>query len=121
MCVQATLAALDAMRKAHQNEVQREVARFKTEFIKQFQMEGHSLAIGGPKEKELELDEVRLEILSLSEKYSFKCVEAASLEEKLKMAMQQVKQSNQIIQQLELRFVTKNIFEIFLIFPHFHL
>lgn len=33
----ATLAALDAMRKAHQNEVQREVTRFKTEFINQMQ------------------------------------------------------------------------------------
>lgn len=33
---QATLAALDAMRKAHQSEVQREVARFKQEFLRQF-------------------------------------------------------------------------------------
>lgn len=35
--LQATLAALDAMRKAHQNEVQREIARFKAEFVRQFQ------------------------------------------------------------------------------------
>jgi myosin phosphatase Rho-interacting protein len=38
--VQATLAALDAMRKAHQNEVQREIARFKQDFVKQFQKNG---------------------------------------------------------------------------------
>lgn len=37
---QATLAALDAMRKAHQNEVQREIARFKAEFVRQFQKGG---------------------------------------------------------------------------------
>lgn len=42
MISQATLAALDAMRKAHQNEVQREVARFKQEFLKQFQKGGQS-------------------------------------------------------------------------------
>lgn len=47
---QATLAALDAMRKAHQNEVQREVARFKQEFVKQFQLGGQTLV--GPKGKE---------------------------------------------------------------------
>lgn len=34
---QATLAALDAMQKAHKNEVQREILRFKNEFIKQSQ------------------------------------------------------------------------------------
>lgn len=39
---QATLAALDAMRKAHQNEVQREIARFKAEFVRQFQKGGQS-------------------------------------------------------------------------------
>lgn len=34
---QATLAALDAMRKAHENEVQKEIAKFKQEFLKQMQ------------------------------------------------------------------------------------
>lgn len=34
---QATLAALDAMRKAHEHEVQKEIAKFKQEFIKQVQ------------------------------------------------------------------------------------
>lgn len=37
---QATLAALDAMRKAHQNEVQREITKFKQEFIKQIRVNG---------------------------------------------------------------------------------
>lgn len=34
---QATLAALDAMRKAHESEVQREIAKFKQSFLKQMQ------------------------------------------------------------------------------------
>lgn len=38
------------MRKAHQSEVQREVSRFKTEFIRQFQ-KGGQMQIGH-KEKE---------------------------------------------------------------------
>lgn len=50
-----------------------------------------------------ELEEVRLEILSLSEKYSMKCVETASLEEKLRIATQQLKCSQQHIQQLDVR------------------
>ncbi|XP_065078700.1 protein outspread isoform X3 [Ochlerotatus camptorhynchus] len=98
---QATLAALDAMRKAHQNEVQREVARFKQEFLKQFQKGGQSPLTY--KEKEQELEEVRQEILSLSEKYSMKCVETASLEEKLRITSQQLKYSQQHIQQLDVR------------------
>lgn len=52
-----------------------------------------------------ELEEVRQEILSLSEKYSYKCVETASLEEKLKSATHQAKQSQQMVQKLEQRFV----------------
>lgn len=34
---QATLAALDAMRKAHEHEVQKEITKFKQEFMKQMQ------------------------------------------------------------------------------------
>ncbi|KAG4072582.1 hypothetical protein HA402_004671 [Bradysia odoriphaga] len=98
---QATLAALDAMRKAHQNEVQREIARFKAEFVRQFQKGGQpSEAYKGNEE---ELDEVREEILSLSEKYSIKCVEAASLEEKCRIATHQLKHFQQHVQQLETR------------------
>uniref|UniRef100_A0A182J989 PH domain-containing protein n=1 Tax=Anopheles atroparvus TaxID=41427 RepID=A0A182J989_ANOAO len=98
---QATLAALDAMKKAHQNEVQREVTRFKQEFLKQFQKGGQPPQTY--REKEQELEDVRLEILSLSEKYSMKCVETASLEEKLRIATQQLKCSQQHIQQLDVR------------------
>lgn len=47
---QATLAALDAMRKAHQNEVQREVSRFKADFVQQLQNGGQSF--DAHKEKE---------------------------------------------------------------------
>lgn len=34
---QATLAALDAMRKAHETEVQKEINKFKAEFLKKMQ------------------------------------------------------------------------------------
>lgn len=44
--LKATLAALDAMRKAHQSEVQREVARFKQEFLRQVQRGEHMLGDG---------------------------------------------------------------------------
>ncbi|XP_058986095.1 uncharacterized protein LOC101894352 isoform X2 [Musca domestica] len=98
---QATLAALDAMRKAHQSEVQREVARFKQEFLKQFQQKGER-TMDSTKAKEEELEELRQEILSFSEKYSTKCVENAALEEKLRAANQKLKHYQQM-QQLELR------------------
>nr|XP_036232490.1 protein outspread isoform X3 [Bactrocera oleae] len=97
---QATLAALDAMRKAHQSEVQREVARFKQEFLKQFQKGEHSAYTAKANEEELE--ELRQEILSFSEKFSIKCVENASLEEKLRNTTQKLKHLQQM-QQLELR------------------
>ncbi|XP_039952095.1 protein outspread isoform X2 [Bactrocera tryoni] len=97
---QATLAALDAMRKAHQSEVQREVARFKQEFLKQFQKGEHSAYTAKANEEELE--ELRQEILSFSEKFSIKCVENASLEEKLRSTTQKLKHLQQM-QQLELR------------------
>ncbi|XP_023177459.2 protein outspread isoform X3 [Drosophila hydei] len=98
---QATLAALDAMRKAHQSEVQREVSRFKAEFLHQVQR-GEHMRGDGVKLKEEELDELRLEILSFSEKYSIKCVENAALEEKLHLANGKLRHFQQM-QQLELR------------------
>ncbi|KAH1024624.1 hypothetical protein HUJ05_004084 [Dendroctonus ponderosae] len=76
---QATLAALDAMRKAHVAEVQREVARFKQEFARQ----------------------QRDEILDLSERLSVKSLEAAALEEQLGSATRQLAHAQQHILQLE--------------------
>lgn len=52
LLLQATLAALDAMRKAHQSEVQREIARFKQDFMKQFQKGGYNSMAMEHKEKE---------------------------------------------------------------------
>lgn len=76
---QATLAALDAMQKAHEAEVQREVAKFKQEFARQ----------------------QRDEILDLSERLSVKCLEAAALEEQLGSATRQLAHAQQHILQLE--------------------
>ncbi|RZC41451.1 outspread, partial [Asbolus verrucosus] len=76
---QATLAALDAMRKAHEAEVQREVAKFKQDYARQ----------------------QRDDILDLSERLSVKCLEAAALEEQLGSATRQLTHAQQHILQLE--------------------
>lgn len=96
------------MRKAHQNEVEREVNRFKQEFLRQFNSENreHLESLAAYKE-EKELEEVRQEILSLSEKYSQKCVEAISLEEKLRNCQQKLRHTQQIIQNYEMK--SKNL------------
>ncbi|XP_061383300.1 protein outspread isoform X3 [Danaus plexippus] len=95
----ATLAALDAMRKAHESEVRREVDKFKAEF----------LARGAPDLGQLssrhqqEMEEIKREILSLSEKYSVKCVESAALEERLAATAAQLAHAHQHIMQLDAR------------------
>ncbi|KAF5277726.1 hypothetical protein FQR65_LT03706 [Abscondita terminalis] len=76
---QATLAALDAMRKAHEAEVQREVIKFKQEFTRQQQNE----------------------LLELTERLSVKCLEAAALEEQLGSTTRQLAHAQQHILQLE--------------------
>ncbi|KAF5287073.1 hypothetical protein FQA39_LY16058 [Lamprigera yunnana] len=76
---QATLAALDAMRKAHEAEVQREVIKFKQEFTRQQQNE----------------------LLELTERLSVKCLEAAALEEQLGSTTRQLAHAQQHILRLE--------------------
>lgn len=76
---QATLAALDAMRKAHEADVKREVAKFKEDFQRKQQ---HNL-------------------LQLSERLSVKCLEAAALEEQLGSTTRQLAHAQQHILQLE--------------------
>ncbi|KAG8229328.1 hypothetical protein J437_LFUL007136 [Ladona fulva] len=77
----ATLAALDAMRKAHETEVQREVAKFKEEFSRRMSAK-QELSTN----HQAEMEGIRREILSLSQRYSSKCVECASLRERLRIA-----------------------------------
>ncbi|XP_018345807.1 PREDICTED: protein outspread isoform X3 [Trachymyrmex septentrionalis] len=98
---QATLAALDAMRKAHEHEVQKEIAKFKQEFIKQMQAREDIGVLH--KEHEEEMEEIKQEILSLSAKYSSKCVESAALEEKVGNLSKQLAQAQQHIMQLDAR------------------
>ncbi|XP_072376482.1 uncharacterized protein osp [Diabrotica undecimpunctata] len=76
---QATLAALDAMRKAHVAEVQREVAKFKQDFVRQ----------------------QRDSMFDLSEQLSVKSLEAAALEEQLGTATRQLAHAQQHILKLE--------------------
>jgi hypothetical protein len=49
------------------------------------------------------MEEIKQEILSLSEKYSVKCVESAALEEQLAVVSKQLSQAEQHIQQLDAR------------------
>jgi hypothetical protein len=100
---QATLQALESMRKAHQNEVEREVNRFKEEFLKKFNKENREqLETLATLKSEKDLEDVRHEILSLSEKYSHKCVEAISMEEKYRNVQQKLRFAQQIIQGYEM-------------------
>ncbi len=75
---QATLAALDAMRKAHEAEVQREIGRFKDEFLRQMAARQDSA-----QQHEQEMQQIRRDILALSERYSHKCLESAALQQKV--------------------------------------
>ncbi|XP_073995297.1 myosin phosphatase Rho interacting protein outspread isoform X3 [Rhodnius prolixus] len=97
----ATLAALDAMRKAHEAEVQKEVAKFKAEYVSKMQSTHDITALH--KQHQAEMEEIKKEILSLTDKYSIKCVESVSLEDKLRVATQQLAHAHQHIIQLDAR------------------
>ncbi|XP_063530883.1 protein outspread isoform X2 [Cydia strobilella] len=96
----ATLAALDAMRKAHENEVRREVDKFKAEFLSRGQ---HGELSQLSTRHQQEMEEIKREILSLSEKYSVKCVESAALEDRLAAATAQLTHAHNHIMQLDAR------------------
>ncbi|KAG6453243.1 hypothetical protein O3G_MSEX008061 [Manduca sexta] len=96
----ATLAALDAMRKAHESEVRREVDKFKAEFLARG---AHADLSHLSSRHQQEMEEIKREILSLSEKYSVKCVESAALEERLASATAQLAQAHNHIMQLDSR------------------
>ncbi|CAH2073120.1 unnamed protein product, partial [Iphiclides podalirius] len=96
----ATLAALDAMRKAHESEVRREVDKFKAEFLARA---AHPDLGQLSSRHQQEMEEIKREILSLSEKYSVKCVESAALEERLATATAQLAQAHNHIMQLDAR------------------
>ncbi|KAM3961288.1 LOW QUALITY PROTEIN: myosin phosphatase Rho interacting protein outspread [Aphomia sociella] len=97
----ATLAALDAMRKAHESEVRREVDKFKADFLSR-DARGPDLTQLSSRHQQ-EMEEIKREILSLSEKYSVKCVESAALEERLATATAQLAQAHNHIMQLDAR------------------
>uniref|UniRef100_A0A6A7FU42 Protein outspread isoform X1 n=1 Tax=Hirondellea gigas TaxID=1518452 RepID=A0A6A7FU42_9CRUS len=98
---QATLAALDAMRKAHEAEVQKEVAKLQVDFLRRLQ--------GGQdigqltQQHEYEMQDIRREILSLSEKYSTKCLESANLEAKIENLNKQLGEAAKTAHERETR------------------
>ncbi|CAL8123402.1 unnamed protein product [Orchesella dallaii] len=95
----ATLSALDAMRKNHQLELQREMAKFKEEFMRKFQCNQDLSDLH--REHEEELHEVKTEILRLTEKYSLKCVEASKLEETITYLKSQLNEAKRRIIEME--------------------
>ncbi|KAJ2953023.1 hypothetical protein O0L34_g7406 [Tuta absoluta] len=102
----ATLAALDAMRKAHESEVRREVDKFKAEFLARGVHSGELNQLSSRHQlfsSRQEMEEIKREILSLSEKYSVKCVESAALEERLSTATAQLAHAHNHIMQLDAR------------------
>lgn len=92
---QATLAALDAMRKAHETELQREVAKFKEEYLSKMHASSDLEALRRDHEEEME--SIKREILFLSRKYSLKCLDSASLEEQVELQGRQIREANELI------------------------
>lgn len=88
---QATLAALNAMQRAHQEELEREICNLKEGYA-------HRMKQGAAdclqREHREELEQIQGEILSLSEQFSLQCLEKASLEERLQLASQQLHEAN---------------------------
>ncbi|XP_071044313.1 protein outspread [Parasteatoda tepidariorum] len=76
---QATAVALEAVRKAHSDELQ----SFKEEFVIKMNKRFETEAV--KKCYESDLSSVKHEILSMTEKYSVKCLENATLHEKLEI------------------------------------
>lgn len=58
------------------------------------------------------MEEIKREILSLSEKYSVKCVESAALEEELRITNNQLAQAQHHIMQLDNRFDIIRMYKI---------
>lgn len=88
----ATLAALNAMQRAHQEELHREISNFKEDYAQQMRHGRDTECL--QREHQEEREHIKQEILSLSEKYSLKCLEKASLEERLQRAGQQLQEAN---------------------------
>ncbi|KAG8195561.1 hypothetical protein JTE90_002187 [Oedothorax gibbosus] len=85
----ATAIALEAVRKAHSEELQKQIQKFKDEFVlkmnKRFETEAFKKCY------EQDLCGVKCEIVGLTEKYSVKCLENATLQEKVELMNQQLK------------------------------
>ncbi|XP_076329110.1 uncharacterized protein LOC143235139 isoform X2 [Tachypleus tridentatus] len=88
----ATKTALDAIRRAYQERLQREVDRCKNEWMKQNEWTPYFESLY--KEHRDSATEVRKEMLSLSEKYSIKCLENATLKEHLEAVYHQNEEEN---------------------------
>ncbi|GFY25479.1 protein outspread [Trichonephila clavipes] len=110
----ATAIALQAVRKAHSEELQKQIQKFKDEFVHKMNKRFETQAF--KKCYESDLSAVKYEILSITEKYSVKCLENATLQEKLEVMNQQLKSTTtQVVellaknQQLQARLSSEQI------------
>ncbi|PRD26055.1 UNVERIFIED_CONTAM: osp [Trichonephila clavipes] len=110
----ATAIALQAVRKAHSEELQKQIQKFKDEFVHKMNKCFETQAF--KKCYESDLSAVKYEILSITEKYSVKCLENATLQEKLEVMNQQLKSTTtQVVellaknQQLQARLSSEQI------------
>ncbi|GBL97192.1 Protein outspread [Araneus ventricosus] len=110
----ATAIALEAVRKAHSEELQKQIQKFKDEFVLKMNKRFETQAF--KKCYESDLSAVKYEILSMTEKYSAKCLENATLQEKLEIMNQQLKSTTtQVVellaknQQLQARLSSEQI------------
>ncbi|KAI5719478.1 hypothetical protein M8J76_010854 [Diaphorina citri] len=94
---EATLAALDVMRKAHDLEVEKKM----NSIMKRMQANHDMSTLHSQHQAEMEA--IKQEIISLSEKYSAKCVESSDLNERLRHLTRSLTAARAHISDLEMR------------------
>ncbi|KAL1452091.1 hypothetical protein WDU94_006404 [Cyamophila willieti] len=94
---EATLAALDVMRKAHDLEVEKKM----NSVMKRMQA-NHDISTLHT-QHQAEMEAIKQDIISLSEKYSAKCVESSDLNERLRQLTRSLTSARAHISELETR------------------
>ncbi|XP_022240857.1 uncharacterized protein LOC106458803 isoform X3 [Limulus polyphemus] len=91
--IQATKTALAVIKETYQKELQEEISRCKRENMKQHPDDFETLY----KEHRDMLDEIRKDMVSLTEKFSIKCLENATLKEHLEIVNRQKEESSKLL------------------------
>ncbi|XP_042895027.1 myosin phosphatase Rho-interacting protein isoform X2 [Parasteatoda tepidariorum] len=88
---QATLTALEAIKKSHAQQLSEETALIREELVCRFQKEENENVYSKYSD---ELEKLKTEILKITELYSSKCLENVALEEKVNSLRQQLKEAH---------------------------